>query len=142
VGLGQRATVRGLTRHRAGSGAHATRGYRPAGFVSNRTLDPRGSRCHSPAKPPPRAAAARDRYSILGTHDPSSPQSELEVQVRSAALEVERHRDVIMRNEPVPLDLPKAGCQPNLYAFQVAGDHIVRIWAVIHPDRLRPWVAS
>jgi RNA polymerase sigma factor (sigma-70 family) len=29
-----------------------------------------------------------------------------------------------------------------VYAFQIAADHIVRIWAIINPGKLRPWVAS
>ncbi|PZG20478.1 RNA polymerase subunit sigma-24 [Micromonospora craterilacus] len=31
------------------------------------------------------------------------------------------------------------GVTVSVYAFEVAGDRITRIWAVRHPDKLRPW---
>jgi hypothetical protein len=29
-----------------------------------------------------------------------------------------------------------------VYAFEITGDQITRIWAVLNPDKLRPWAAS
>jgi len=29
-----------------------------------------------------------------------------------------------------------------VFAFQVTGDRITRIWAVRNPDKLRPWLAG
>jgi len=29
-----------------------------------------------------------------------------------------------------------------VYAFEVAGDQIRHIWAVLNPDKLRPWTTN
>ncbi|MGW3811695.1 RNA polymerase sigma factor SigJ [Micromonospora sp. NPDC005113] len=34
------------------------------------------------------------------------------------------------------------GVTVSVYAFEVAGDRIKRIWAVRHPDKLRPWTVG
>jgi hypothetical protein len=39
--------------------------------------------------------------------------SRLEIQQRSAALQVERHRNLVVRDEPVVVDLPKARRRPK-----------------------------
>jgi RNA polymerase sigma-70 factor (ECF subfamily) len=28
------------------------------------------------------------------------------------------------------------------YAFEIAGDRIKRIWAILNPDKLRPWTTA
>jgi RNA polymerase sigma-70 factor (ECF subfamily) len=30
----------------------------------------------------------------------------------------------------------------TVYAFDLAGDRITRIWAIRNPDKLRPWTAG
>ena len=34
------------------------------------------------------------------------------------------------------------GVTVTVFAFEVAGDRITRIWAVRNPDKLRPWTAD
>ena len=34
------------------------------------------------------------------------------------------------------------GVTVAVYAFDIAGDRIRRMWAVLNPDKLRPWTAS
>jgi hypothetical protein len=34
------------------------------------------------------------------------------------------------------------GTTVTVFAFDIAGDHITRIWAVRNPDKLRPWAAG
>ena len=34
------------------------------------------------------------------------------------------------------------GATVTVFAFDVTGDHITRIWAVRNPDKLRPWTAG
>jgi hypothetical protein len=34
------------------------------------------------------------------------------------------------------------GVTVSMYAFEVAGDRIKRIWAVRNPDKLRPWTTG
>jgi RNA polymerase sigma-70 factor (ECF subfamily) len=29
-----------------------------------------------------------------------------------------------------------------VYAFEITGDQITRIWAILNPDKLRPWAAG
>ena len=29
-----------------------------------------------------------------------------------------------------------------VYAFEIAGDQITRLWAVLNPEKLRPWTTS
>ncbi|MET9871948.1 RNA polymerase subunit sigma-24, partial [Streptomyces sp. NPDC006386] len=36
----------------------------------------------------------------------------------------------------------KDGVTVSVLAFDVAGDRITRIWAVLNPDKLRPWTAA
>jgi hypothetical protein len=33
------------------------------------------------------------------------------------------------------------GVTVAVYAFEVAGDRIKHIWAILNPDKLRPWTA-
>jgi RNA polymerase sigma-70 factor (ECF subfamily) len=34
------------------------------------------------------------------------------------------------------------GVTVAVYAFEIAGDRITRIWAVLNPGKLRPWTAA
>ena len=34
------------------------------------------------------------------------------------------------------------GVTVTVFAFEVAGDRITRIWAIRNPDKLRPWTAG
>ena len=34
------------------------------------------------------------------------------------------------------------GVTVTVFAFDVAGDQIARIWAIRNPDKLRPWMAG
>jgi hypothetical protein len=34
------------------------------------------------------------------------------------------------------------GTTVTVFAFEVAGDHITRIWAIRNPDKLRPWTTG
>ena len=37
---------------------------------------------------------------------------------------------------------PKKTVRKPELSFEVAGDHITRIWAIRNPDKLRPWTAG
>jgi hypothetical protein len=34
------------------------------------------------------------------------------------------------------------GVTVAVYAFDIAGDRVRRVWAVLNPDKLRPWAAG
>jgi hypothetical protein len=34
------------------------------------------------------------------------------------------------------------GITVMVYAFEITGDQITRIWAILNPDKLRPWAAG
>jgi hypothetical protein len=36
----------------------------------------------------------------------------------------------------------RGGTTVTVFAFDVTGDHITRIWAIPNPDKLRPWTAD
>jgi RNA polymerase sigma-70 factor (ECF subfamily) len=36
----------------------------------------------------------------------------------------------------------RGGTTVTVFAFDVTGDHITRIWAIRNPDKLRPWTTD
>ncbi|MFE9751455.1 RNA polymerase sigma factor SigJ [Saccharothrix saharensis] len=55
-----------------------------------------------------------------------------------------RHQTILERtvNGRPGLIAQQDGVTVSVYAFEVVGDRITRIWAVRNPDKLRPWTAT